>query len=96
MCQNLWKYEKVCLKLRKWAKSWEIVLKEEQVWESVLKDQKVCQNLRKCAKSWISAPKPEKVWESVQNLRKLEKVWECVLNAIANCYLFAVQMLIIL
>jgi len=80
------KYEKVCLNLRKCVKSSKSAPKSEKVGESV-------QNLRKCAKSWESVLKVEKV---CQNLRKLEKVWECVVNANgnANCYLFAVQMLI--
>jgi len=69
--------------LRKCAKSRESMRKCAKTWESMLKVQKVCQNLRKY----------EKV---CKKLRKLEKVSEYVVNANgnANCYLFAVQMLI--
>jgi len=70
-----------------WARSWESVrsvLNIEKLQGSVLKVEKDGQNLRKYKKV-------------CQNLRKLEKLWECVLNATAtaNCYLFAVKMLII-
>ena len=35
--------------MKKCAKSWESVLKVENVWQSVLKAEKVFRNLRKCA-----------------------------------------------
>ena len=66
--------------MRKCTKSWESAPKPEKVWKSAPKPEKV----------WESAPKLEKVR---QNLRKCAKTWESLLNANANCYLFAVQML---
>ena len=48
-------YEKVCLILRKYVKSWKSMLKLEKVLESVLKAKKV----------WESASKVDKLWKSV-------------------------------
>ena len=51
--------EKMCLKVRKCAKSWESALKVDLVWESVLNTKKVWENLLNAeklyAKSWKSA-----------------------------------------
>ena len=38
--RNYNKVEKVCWKLRKYAESWESMLKVEKVWESVLQAEK--------------------------------------------------------
>ena len=63
--------EKVCLKMRKCAKSWDSMRKSAKSWESICKCTKsweclrncdiTWKYLRKCAKSWESVPKAEKV-----------------------------------
>ena len=80
-CAKSWesvlKVEKVCWKLRKYAKCWDMLnvevylmlryakcwamLNVEKVWESVLKVEKV----------WKSVLKAEKVWESVLKFEKV-------------------------
>ena len=50
--------------MRKCAKTWESVLKDEKVWKSVLKVEKVWERLQKAKRVWQSAAKVVKVLES--------------------------------
>ena len=54
--RNYNKVEKVCWKLRKYAESWESMLRVEKVWEC----------MRKYEKAWDNMRKYERVWESMR------------------------------